>query len=66
MIHSWWNSWIQNHGYGGPTVKVYVDFQLCGGWVPLASMLFKSTIFSSAVDFKSNLEAISENVSVFS
>ena len=32
MIHSWLSPQIQNLRYRGPTVKLYVDFQLC--WCP--------------------------------
>ena len=34
MILSWLNPLMQNHEYRGLTVKLYLDFQLCGGLVP--------------------------------
>lgn len=33
--------WMKNLGCCGLTAKLYVDFQLCGGLVPLTPTLFK-------------------------
>ena len=32
MICGWLNPQMWNHGYGGQTVKLHVDFQLLAGW----------------------------------
>lgn len=34
-----------NRGFGGLTVKLYVDFLLCGALVSLTSELFKGTTY---------------------
>lgn len=35
VLHDLWlNPQMRNCGYAGPTVKLYVDFQLCGGLAP--------------------------------
>ena len=44
-IHSWLNPWMQNHRYREPNVKLYVDFRLCRGSVPLTPMLFKGQLY---------------------
>lgn len=44
-IHSWLNPWMENYRYGGPTVKLYMDFQLHKGLAPLNSALFKGQLY---------------------
>ena len=50
-IFSWLNSQIQNYRYGGLTVKLYIDFQLCGGSVPLTPTLFEGQLYINIKSF---------------
>ena len=36
---------MQNYRYGGPTVKLYMDFQFHGELEPLTPVLFKSQLY---------------------
>ena len=49
MIHSWLNLWMLNWGYGGPTVRLYVDFWLCNLGTPNSLTVQGSTEFPSAL-----------------
>lgn len=44
IFHGWLNSWMWNCGYGGLTVKLLMDFQLCRGSALLAPTLFKGPL----------------------
>lgn len=35
LAHSWLNPWMRNRGYGGLTVKLYMDLWQCGELEPL-------------------------------
>ena len=35
MIHGCLNPWMENHGYGEPTIRLYMNFYMSEGLVPL-------------------------------
>lgn len=41
----WLNPWMGNHGHGGLTIKLYVDFRLCGSWCPDPHFVQGSTLY---------------------
>ena len=43
IFQGWLNPQMQNHRYGGLTVKLYADFQVQGVWCP-TPVLFKDQV----------------------
>ena len=54
MIHSWLSPWMQNPGYGGPTIKLCMDFLLHKESVPLTTTLFKHQLYFELYTHKSD------------
>ena len=58
MTCSWLNLWIKDHGYRQLTVKLYPDFVLGRGSVPLTPVLFKDQLCSSFCDWLLSLSTM--------
>ena len=54
MIHGWSNPWIWNFGYGGPVIKLYMDFYTVWRVGALTTTLFKGQLY---LEIKLNKEA---------